>query len=242
MAIGRAVTCLRCVGARRRQTSDTVGGILMHLVFCDDNRILCEALAAALEARGHQVLAIAATAAEGVVMTAQHQPDICVLDLCLPSPDDGIEMVRAIGSHCPGTKMLVLSGLADPAVSGQVTEIGLAGILRKNQDVDQICDALDVIARGGRVFDPGLPQQRHRRPADCGRKYPLYFLTEREKEVLRRLIDGQNTSQMAREMNIATSTLRTYVKNVLCKLGAHSRLEAAAVASREGLVGGIPAA
>jgi DNA-binding NarL/FixJ family response regulator len=214
----------------------------MQLVFCDDNRILCEALAAALEARGHQVLAIAASAAEGVVVTAQYRPDICVLDLCLPSPDEGIEVVRAIADQCPGTKVLVLSGRADPAVCSRVREIGVAGILRKNQDVEQISDALDVIGRGGRVFERGRPQQPHPRAAGSRRNYPLYFLTSREKEVLRRLTSGQSTSQMARDMNIATSTLRTYVKNVLCKLGAHSRLEAAAVASREGLVSGMPAA
>jgi two-component system, NarL family, nitrate/nitrite response regulator NarL len=214
----------------------------MQLVFCDTNRILCEALAAALEARGHEVVAIATTSDEGVVATAEHRPDICILDLCLPSPDEGIEVVRAIGSHCPATKVLVLSGLADPAAGSEVRGIGVAGILRKNQNVDQISDALDVIARGGRVFDPGFSPQPRPRSADSRRNYPLYFLTDREKEVLRRLASGQSTGQMAREMNIAISTLRTYVKNVLCKLGAHSRLEAAAVASREGLVGGVPAA
>jgi len=70
---------------------------------------------------------------------------------------------------------------------------------------------------------------------------PLYRLTPREKEVLRRIVAGQSTVQMAREMNIAIDTLRTYVKNVLAKLGAHTRLQAAALASREDLLGEMSA-
>lgn len=60
-------------------------------------------------------------------------------------------------------------------------------------------------------------------------------LTPREAEVLRRIVAGQHTQQMVREMNIAISTLRTYIKNVFAKLGVHSRLEAAAFASRVSL-------
>jgi DNA-binding CsgD family transcriptional regulator len=52
-------------------------------------------------------------------------------------------------------------------------------------------------------------------------------------QVLRRIVAGQSTGQMAREMDVATSTLRSYIKNVLAKLGAHSRLQAAALASRD---------
>jgi len=55
--------------------------------------------------------------------------------------------------------------------------------------------------------------------------------------VLRRIVAGQSTRQMSREMNVATSTLRTYVRNMLAKLGAHTRLEAAVLATRENLLG-----
>ena len=55
--------------------------------------------------------------------------------------------------------------------------------------------------------------------------------------MLRRMVAGQSTGQMSREMNVATSTLRTYVRNVLGKLGAHTRLEAAVLATRGNLLG-----
>jgi DNA-binding NarL/FixJ family response regulator len=110
----------------------------------------------------------------------------------------------------------------------------VAGILDKDQNVAQIAQALDVIASGGVVFGPAL--SRHARAAAPRRGEPLYELTPRENEVLRRIVAGQGTMQMASEMNIAASTLRTYVKNLLSKLGTNSRLQAAALAAREGLV------
>ena len=128
----------------------------MRLVLCDDQRILCEALATALEERDHQVLAVTTTATAGVTAVAAHDPDICLLDLCFPDAEDGLDAARTIAQHHPGTKVLVLSGVADPQMLAEAMDIGIAGLLPKDQGVDQIADALDVIAAGGAVFDAGL--------------------------------------------------------------------------------------
>lgn len=207
----------------------------MRLVLCDDNRILCEALAVALEARGHRVVAAATTSMLGITEVARHRPDACLLDLRFPDPPDGLSAARVIRQRCPETAVLVLSGLADPAVLAEATQIGVAGVLRKDQYVDHIAEALDVIAAGGVVYGP--VQAHSARSKDRRRYHPARDLTSREKEVLRRIVAGQSTRQMSREMNVATSTLRTYVKNMLAKLGAHTRLEAAVLATRENLLG-----
>jgi two-component system, NarL family, nitrate/nitrite response regulator NarL len=204
----------------------------MRLVLCDDNRILCEALAIALEARGHRVLAIATTPDDGIASVAECKPDACLLDLRFPDGDDGIGAIGVIRRHYPATAVLVLSAITDPAAVSAAIEIGAAGFLGKDQDVDQIAAALDVIAAGGMVFEPVLPRKACPRPAGRPSGYRLCELTPREEEVLRRIAAGQSTGQMAREMQITICTLRTYVKNVLAKLGAHSRLQAAALASR----------
>jgi two-component system nitrate/nitrite response regulator NarL len=203
----------------------------VRIVLCDDNRILCEALADVLQARGHLVLAIATTTADGVAAIGEHWPDLCVLDLRFPDEPDGISAARFIRDQHPGTKILVLSGSDEPAAWSQALRIGVHGFLRKDQDVTQIADALDVIAGGGSVFDPSGSRRPVRRAAER-RHDPLRSLTPREAEVLSRIVAGQTTQRMAKEMNLATSTLRSYIKNVLAKLGAHSRLQAAAIASR----------
>jgi two-component system, NarL family, nitrate/nitrite response regulator NarL len=207
----------------------------MRLVICDDNRILCEALGAVLEARGHKVLATATTTMLGIAEVAAHRPDACVLDLRFPDPPDGLDAALVIRQRYPETAVLLLSALADPAVSAQAKRMGVAGFLRKNQPIDCIAEALEVIGSGGVVFDPIQP--RHARSPGTRPYSPAYDLTSREEEVLRRIVAGQSTRQMSREMKVATSTLRTYVKNVLTKLGVHTRLEAAALAARENLLG-----
>src|SRR5437667_2466276 len=68
----------------------------MKLVLCDDHRILCEALAAALEDHGHQVLAVTTTATAGVTAVAAHDPDVCLLDLCFPDVENGLDAARTI--------------------------------------------------------------------------------------------------------------------------------------------------
>lgn len=206
----------------------------MHLVICDSNRILCEALAAALETRDKKVIKVVTTADDCVRAVASYQPDACVLDLDLPAPGDGLRAIGEIRARCPGTAVLVVSDLSDPDTCAKARQLGVAGLLCKDRSVSQIADALEMIENDEPVFDPVPPQEA------AGTSMPIDF-TPREREVVCRIVAGQDTRQMAREMNIAISTLRTYVKNVLTKLGAHSRLEAAAVATRLNLSGEMSA-
>jgi two-component system, NarL family, nitrate/nitrite response regulator NarL len=206
----------------------------MRLVLCDDNRILCEALASVLQARGHRILAIATSAADAVTAVARHRPDACLLDLRFPD-GSGLDAARAIRRGQPDTKILVLSCLADPSAVSEAKKMGVAGFLRKDLKAHSIIDALDVIGAGGTVFSRKYSGQAGR--GDTSASPPedlLGALTPRETQVLRRIVAGQGTGQMAREMDLATSTLRSYIKSILAKLGAHSRLQAAAIASRAG--------
>ena len=208
----------------------------MKLVLCDDQQILCEALATALAERHHRVLAVTTTVAAGLTAVAVHDPDICLLDVHFPDAEDGLDAAREIAERHPATKVLVLSGVADPQILSEAMGIGAAGFIPKDQSIDQISAALDVIAAGGAVFDAGLsggapPPRREQRSTHL-----LGTLTPREREILARIVDGQSTRQMARAMGITTGTASMYVRNVRTKLGVHSRLQAAALATREGLL------
>lgn len=221
----------------------------MRLVLCDDNRILCEALAVALKAWRHQVVAITGTAGDGLAAVDEHRPDVLILDLPRAGgakvadveATEGLRAAEAIRQHYPDTAVLVLSSLADRATWSSAIKIGVAGFLSKDHNVSEIAAALDVIAAGGVMSDPTVPSQVSVPPSSRGCASQLYLLTSREKEVLRRITAGQSTGQMADEMSISINTLRTYVKNVLSKLGAHNRLQAAAVASREDLLSELSA-
>lgn len=216
----------------------------MRLVFCDDNRILSEALATAMEALGHEVVAITTTASDGLAAVGAYQPDAVLLDLRVPAragrdsadAPEGLSAAEAMRHDCPDTAVLVLSSLADRPTWSAAVRIGVAGFLGKDQDVGQIAAALDEVGAGRRAIDPMLPSRASVRSHRRRRPSSLHVLTPREKEVLRRIVAGQSTAQMAEEMDIAINTLRSYVKNVLTKLGTHSRLQAAALAAREDLL------
>ena len=201
--------------------------MLMRLVLCDDNRIFCEALAVALEARGHRAMAIATTAAESIAAVARHQPDACLLDLRFNNGEDGLAAARLIRDRYPQTAVLVVSGRADNTTTLAAKKIGVAGVFGKDKELDHIAAALDVIAAARSAPATGPPEPGQQPGEDL-----LSALTPRETEVLMRITGGQSTRKMAGEMNVTTETVRTYVKNILAKLGAHSRLEAAALASK----------
>jgi len=207
----------------------------VRLVICDSQRILAEALAGALGARGHQVLAVTTTVNEVLGAVAAGRPDVCMLGLLFDDRPRGLDAARAIRQRYPGTRVLVLSGVTDPQTLSQVTGSGVAGFIRKDQSVDQIASALDVIAAGGSVLDPGPLRVTARVPVRPQPETPLDRLSPREKEIVARIVGGQSTRQMSSAMNITVDSVRTYVKNVLAKLGAHSRLQLAALASQDGL-------
>jgi len=208
----------------------------MRLVICDDQQILVESLGVALRARGYDVAATVTTSDECLWAVDRYRPEICLLDLYLPGRDDGLEAARAIRATHPDTQIVILSGVAEPVVLSTAISIGVAGIIRKDQTVDKIARALEQVAAEGAVFQTDVVRDVVQHLTAPPRKEPWDYLTVRELEVLRRIVAGESTRQMARSMQIAASTVRTYVQNVLTKLGAHSRLEAAAIAVRARLV------
>jgi DNA-binding NarL/FixJ family response regulator len=192
--------------------------------------MLAEALAAALGARGFHVLAVTTAVGDVLSVVAAGRPEVCLLGLEPGDQSSGLDAVRAISQRYPGTKVLVLSAVTDPETLSQLMRSGAAGLTHQDQSVDQIASALDAIAAGRNVLNPGPLQVPARGPDR------LSELSPREREILARIVGGQNTRQMSLAMNITVDTVRTYVKNVLAKLGAHSRLQLAALATRDGLL------
>lgn len=202
----------------------------MRVVICDGNRILCEALAAALEACDHELTAVPTVTADACIAAIiRDEAEVCLLDPQLRGSGDSLEVIRAIRRRCPDTAVVIISDLSETLTGAQARELGIAAVIGKNRSVSQIAQLLHAMPDGQPAFDQ-VPRNGSARPVTP------FMLTPRETDVLRRIAAGQHSQHMAADMNISVSTLRTYVKNVFTKLGVHSRLEAAAVASRAGLL------
>jgi DNA-binding NarL/FixJ family response regulator len=207
----------------------------MRILLCDDHRLLVEAFAAALQAHGHEVVAMTTTPEEGCRAVLEHDPDVCVLDLMFPD-GSGLDAAARIAasSRC---KVLMLSGRAHPDAVTAALAAGAAGFVLKDQSIDGVLRALDRLAAGEVAVDRDLLRAAIRAKATPSRPEltQLRFLTPREREALRRIAEGQNTREIAQSMHVAHSTARTHVQNVLTKLGVRSRLQAAALVARVGL-------
>jgi two-component system, NarL family, nitrate/nitrite response regulator NarL len=211
----------------------------MRLVLGDDQRLFVDALAVALAGHGLTVAAVATSPEEILAAVARYRPDVCLLGARFPN-SGGLEVVRAIGGRHPAVRVVMLCDSSDPAAVSAAIKGGAAGLIRTDQRVEDIAHALTRVWAGERIIDGDLLRAMSRsfhRPACGDNGWPLGFLTSRELEVLMRMMEGECTKHLARSLEIAQSTARTHARNVLAKLGAHSRLEATAIAAKAGLPG-----
>ncbi len=208
----------------------------MRLVICDDHRLLLDTLGAALAGRGYTVAALVTTAADAVAAVRDNDPDIAIVDVHLAAGSGLAAAAEIVRAH-PRTKVLMLSASPDAELVRAALEIGAAGFVRKDQSVDGIVRRLEQVADGEAAFDLVVLRRAVSAPTASGAAQQLARqLSKREREVLALLVEGRATSEMASELHIADSTARTHVQNVLVKLGAHSRLQAAAIAAQTGLL------
>jgi two-component system nitrate/nitrite response regulator NarL len=204
----------------------------VRILLCDNHRLLVEALAAALRRGGHDVVAMTTQPEEALHAAAEHDPDVCLLDVIFPG-DAGINTIADIRATTR-SKVLVLSARCDRDAVCAAIAAGAGGFVGKNQSIDQILCMLDQVCAGKVI----MPVETLSTPArGPGRPRPpehaaLRFLTTREREALRLIAEGESTKEIAQSMHVAYSTARTHVQNVLTKLGVRSRLQAAAFVAR----------
>jgi two-component system nitrate/nitrite response regulator NarL len=201
----------------------------MRLLVCDDHRLLLDALSMALTDHWHTVVATALDPDEAVDAASEHQPDACLLDVTFPHAS-GLSAISRIHDVSPGTKVVMLSGFISRGLVSDAIAQGAEGFVGKEKPIRTIVEALELAHQGYLAVDLLLLQEvlqpRHQQDDPL---WMLKFLTEREWRIMRCIMDGQSTEQMAEELRVQRSTARTHVQNLLTKLGVHSRLQAAAL-------------
>ncbi|MHB8464961.1 MAG: response regulator transcription factor [Acidimicrobiales bacterium] len=208
----------------------------IRLVVVDDHEIVRAGLSALLAADPE--IHVVATASDGPTALAaisEIRPDIAVVDYSMPGMT-GLELCSELASRCPGVAVIILTTfLSDEVVSGAI-EAGAKAFVSKDVDASDLKRAIRSVARGESVLDPKVAG----RVADWAHRWrrgPLdHPLTARETDVLRLVAVGSTNRQIAERLVLSENTVRTYLKRLLFKLECHTRSEAAAVASRRGLL------
>lgn len=171
---------------------------------------------------------------------AETAPDVAIVDLDLPGAS-GIDALTDLRTVSPDTRPLVLTALTDDEELGRAVEAGAAGVLHKSVEIPALLDAIRTVADGGTVLPPEDTSRWLRSLAaarDRGWRARVMgdSLTDRERQVLERLVQGLGNTQIARELGISPETVQTHVRNLLGKLGVGSRLEAVSSALQLGIV------
>jgi len=210
-------------------------GQRVSVVVADDHPVYRDGVVRALSASGQVTVVAEAGDGRGALdAIREHDPDVALVDFKLPELD-GVEVTHAAVRDGLRTRILIVSAFNDPSIVYKALEAGAAGFLSKESSRDQIVDSVLACARGENVLPAGVAaglvsEIRLRRQSDA----PI--LTDREREILRLIADGKSLPDIARELFIGVTTVKTHVQHLYEKLGVSDRAAAVAVAMRRGLL------
>ena len=216
----------------------------VRVVLADDHHAFVEGLGMVLSAEDDlEVVALAGDGASALQAVLSHRPDVLVVDVRLPGLAVA-ELVGLVGQAQPAARVLLRAEDARLAPSRRPGRGGHAGMTRA-VSARELAEAIRAVAAGSVVPLPDPPAARAPAAAEPPPARPerddhaellVRSLSERERQVLAMLARGWSNRRIAETCFLSLNTVRTHVQNVLVKLGVHSKLEAAALALRQGLV------
>jgi DNA-binding NarL/FixJ family response regulator len=177
----------------------------------------------------------ARTGQEALHLASELSPNVILLDPDL-SDADGLAIAQLILVRRPDIRVVILTAREDPAQIGRATAIGAAGFISKKGALADVLNALRTAHSGGMTVSTDIMARLLRSTSPATVTKAPSGLTAREDEVLQLMAAGLDARAVARRLGISVHTCRGYQKAVLAKLGAHSQLEAVAIATRRGLV------
>jgi DNA-binding NarL/FixJ family response regulator len=214
----------------------------VRVLLVDDQALFREALATLLEVHaGIDVVGEAGNGAEALDRVPVVRPDVVLMDLHMPVLD-GIAATTRLRVEHPDVRVLALTTFDDDEDVFAALRAGAVGYLLKDVSSDRLVEALLAAARGESVLQPSVAAKVVARFAalpdePAPRAQPLVVpLSARELDVLRRLAEGESNREIAGALFLAEGTVKNHVTNVLAKLGARDRTQAALRGRALGLI------
>ena len=214
----------------------------VRVLIADDQSIVRAGLATILNGQpGIDVVGQAADGREAVALARELRPDVCLLDIRMPTMD-GIEATRLLaGSDVvdPIAVVVITTFDTDEHVHGAL-KAGARGFLLKGASPDQLVQAIQAAGNGDALIDPGVTARLlagfANGSAAARPVQPLEPLTEREEAVLLTVARGRTNAEIGQELHISTSTVNFHLAGLMTKLGARNRVELAIWAYETGRV------
>jgi DNA-binding NarL/FixJ family response regulator len=201
----------------------------LRVLLVDDHALVRIGLASVIAAEGGlEVCGEASTGARAVELYRSLRPDVVLMDLRLPDIS-GVQATEAIRSEFPEAKLVVISSFAPDEEVYAAIAAGAQAYVLKTIEAEELVAVIRKVASGLRHIPAEIA-------ARLAARIPRSELTDRERDVLRLLVRGRRNREIAEELGISEGTVKTHVGNILLKLGAADRTEAATMAIERGIV------
>jgi two-component system, NarL family, response regulator LiaR len=207
----------------------------IRVVIVEDHALVRAGLRTALETAGIAVAAEAADGIAGFETIAQTHPNVAVIDLGLPGKD-GIALTREIKSLPDPPHVLILTMQEQEEEVLAALAAGADAYCVKASDASIVIDAIRTVAAGGAYFDPRIAHVILRKLSGTPPTPASSPLTPRETEILKLIAEGIGNTEIAERLYISLGTVKGHIADILQKLSASDRAQAAVTAYRRGLI------
>jgi DNA-binding NarL/FixJ family response regulator len=213
---------------------------MIRVLLADDHQLVRTGFRVILEIEDDiEVVGEASDGKQAVYLTERLQPDVILMDVEMPGMD-GLEATRRITAG-NGPSVLILTTFDHDEYLFSALQAGASGFLLKNGTPEALTDAVRVLARGDALLAPQITRRviaAFARPGVTAGSDPrrLAELTPREHEVLVLLAGGATNAEIAADLQLGETTVKTHVSRVLMKLGARDRTQAVVLAYELGVV------
>ncbi len=211
----------------------------MRVLLADDHALFRAGIASLLQVWGLDVVGQAATGLEAVEQARRLRPDLVLMDIEMPECS-GLDATRLIKAELPETRVVMVTVSDEDDDLFEAIKSGAEGYLLKATPEEELSTALTRIAAGQPVLSPGLAEKIIDEFARMTREQPAKPegepLSKREREVLGLVAAGATNREVAARLVVSENTVEFHMRNILVKLHAANRTQAAAFAIRDGLV------
>jgi DNA-binding NarL/FixJ family response regulator len=214
----------------------------IRVLVADDQRVVREGLGTLLGLlAGIEVVGTAADGDEALALAIRLRPDVVLMDLRMPHCD-GVEATRRLRDHDASIKVLVLTTYTDDRSVIDALRAGARGYLTKDAGAGEIREALQRVTSGQAAIDPAV--QHHvldaitaGPPATNARHGPQFpdGLTQREAEVLELIAQGLSNAEIAHQLVVSETTVKSHINHLFAKTGVRGRAQAVTYAYKHGL-------
>ena len=197
---------------------------MIKILLVDDHAVVRSGLSKFLMVnKDLELVGEASDGAEAVQMVALRQPDLVLMDLMMPGMD-GISATREIHQNYPHVKVIALTSFSEQNMVQGALQAGAIGYLQKNVTAAELSIAIHSACAGKMTLSPEAAlalAQSVAQPQIRGEQ-----LTDRERDVLRCMVEGLNNNEIAEQLVVSLGTVKFHISNIFRKLGVDSRVEA----------------